>query len=535
MSAIDELLESLKALSEPDRARIEQAVAEAVEVREPLKWVPNPGPQTEAYFSEADELLYGGEPGGGKTDLSIGLALTRHKRSLIMRRQYTDLGSLIERTLQIHGSREGFNGSPPPKLRTGDRAIDFGAAARIGDEQAWQGRAHDLLAIDETTQFAKNQIRMLMGWLRSEDPRQKCRAVFATNPALNPEGLWVNEMFAPWLDPTFPNPAKQGELRWYVSDDDGNDKWVEGPGEYEVTFAGRSRFVQAKSRTFIASGVKDNPYYVQSGYQKQLDNLPEPIRSILLGGFKTTFKDHDAQVIPTAWIRAAIDRWHKNPPEGIPMCAIGVDSSGGGDDPMAIAMRHDGWFAPVVEIQGKEIPIERAGTFSAGVVLSYRRDSARVIIDMGGGYGSSTYEQLKHNGIDVESYKGAEGSVRRTSDGLLGFKNRRTEIAWRFREALDPAQPGGSPIMLPNDPMLISDLTSLLYKPESIDKGIIELEPKKDLIARLGRSTNKGDAVLMSWSCGPRYVKGGIALERFHKYGHNGKRPQVIMGRGRGK
>jgi hypothetical protein len=40
--------------------------------------VPNVGPQTEAYFCEADELFYGGQAGGGKTDLLIGLALTAH-------------------------------------------------------------------------------------------------------------------------------------------------------------------------------------------------------------------------------------------------------------------------------------------------------------------------------------------------------------------------------------------------------------------------------------------------------------------------
>jgi hypothetical protein len=36
------------------------------------EWVPNPGPQTQAFLCEADELFYG----GGKTDLGIGLALS---------------------------------------------------------------------------------------------------------------------------------------------------------------------------------------------------------------------------------------------------------------------------------------------------------------------------------------------------------------------------------------------------------------------------------------------------------------------------
>lgn len=31
-----------------------------------MKWCPNPSPQTAAYYCEADQLLYGGEAGGGK-------------------------------------------------------------------------------------------------------------------------------------------------------------------------------------------------------------------------------------------------------------------------------------------------------------------------------------------------------------------------------------------------------------------------------------------------------------------------------------
>src|SRR5687768_10591005 len=97
-----------------------------------MRWMPNPGPQTEAYFSKADTLLYGGEPGGGKSQLILGLAFNEHERSLVMRRQYGDLERLIDDALKIHGGREGFNGSPPPRLRINDKqVIQFRAAQRI--------------------------------------------------------------------------------------------------------------------------------------------------------------------------------------------------------------------------------------------------------------------------------------------------------------------------------------------------------------------------------------------------------------------
>ena len=63
----------------------------------------------------------------------LGLAFNEHKRSLIMRRQYGDLERLIEDALKIHGSKRGFNGSPPPRLKVAhDQTINFRAAQHIG-------------------------------------------------------------------------------------------------------------------------------------------------------------------------------------------------------------------------------------------------------------------------------------------------------------------------------------------------------------------------------------------------------------------
>lgn len=527
----------IRALSPDERAKAVEAARALVTAKGFGKWQPNPGPQTDAYFSQADELLYGGEPGGGKSDLCLGLAFTQHQRTLFIRRQYTDLGFATERAIKLNGTRNGFSGQSPPQLNTADgRVIDFGACKLLGDEQHWMGNPHDLIAIDEATQLAESQVRFLMGWLRSEKEGQRTRVVMATNPALRPEGLWVNVMFAPWLDPKYPDPAKPGELRWYYTDSDGADRWVDGPGEYgPVNVAGQMKMVRAKSRTFISASVKDNPYYVRSGYQAQLDAMPEPFRSLLLGGFKTSFTDAPNQVIPTAWVRAAMDRWTSQPPRNIPMCAIGVDASGGGADPMTVALRHDGWYAPIVEVKGKDIPVERAGHYCAGVIVSHRVGDAPVIIDMGGGYGMSTYERLRENGVPVEAFKGSERSTRRTRDGIKGFANRRAEIYWKFREALDPSRQGGTPISLPDDQMLLADLTAVVLHPNYLDDPLIWLEPKKDLAARLGRSPDRGDAVVMAWALGMRDITGEYAAGRRDQridYAR-GRLPQVIARRPR--
>lgn len=496
-STLDDILGRLNAMPEADRKIVLKA---ADKIRAAYKWVPNPGPQADAYFSQADCLLYGGSPGSGKSQLIIGLAFNEHKRSLIMRREYGDLERIIEDALKVHGSKEGFNGSPPPRLRiSNEKVINFRAAQRIGDEQGTMGMGRDFLGIDEATHFAESQVRFLMGWVRSEDSNQRCRTVLATNPPLTAEGLWVINMFAPWIDIKYPNPAKPGELRWVVSGPSG-DIWVDGPDDARE-FEGK--VYRPTSRTYIPGSVSDNPEYSRSDYQKTLDAMPAVMREMLMGGFKTSFKDAPNQVIPTEWVRMAQQRWKPTPPNGVPMCAMGVDASGGGDDPMVISPRYDGWFAPLIEIPGREIPVGRIGQHCAGLIVGYRRDNATVIVDMGGGYGGPIFEQLTANDIRPIAHKGAESSHRRTADRKLGFVNRRSEVIWQFREALDPGQPGGSPIALPDDPKLMADLTAPTF--DMTPHGI-RVEAKDHVCKRLGRSTDHGDAVVMSWAAGTKGI-----------------------------
>ena len=296
MTLLEDITRQLLKLPEEQLAAVAQEAFDR-----PERWIPSSGPQYEAYISEADVILYGGEPGGGKSQLGLGLAFNCHKRTLVMRREYGDLDRLVEDALKIHGSRAGFNGSPPPKLKVNEQQIiDFAAAHRVGDEQGQMGKGHDLLFIDEATHFAESQVRFLMGWVRTDIPGQRCRTIFATNPPLSAEGLWVIKMFAPWLDPKYPKPAKQGELRWVISDENGEDLWVDGPTDIREINGKRMR---PTSRTYIHASVRDNPYYVGTDYERQLDALPEPYRSLLMGGFRTSFRDQENQVIPTKWVQ----------------------------------------------------------------------------------------------------------------------------------------------------------------------------------------------------------------------------------------
>lgn len=520
VQVLDELLAKYETLPEKGQAAFAEHIDRATGG---LKWVPNPGPQTEAYFSKADVLLFGGEPGGGKTQLGLGLAFNCHERSLICRRQYTDLGFIIDSAIEIHGSRDGYSGQPPPSLNHAGGVIDFGAAARVGDEHKRMGNPHDLIVFDEATQFVYSQIRFISAWNRSSKPGQRCRVVLATNPPLTPAGLWVLKMFAPWFTPGHPYAAKSGDIRWVCIDENDDEYWVDEAGEYEFVRPDGSKYTRhAESRSYIASGLEDNPSYNPDEYRKKLDALPAEIRKVLLGGFTQGFKDRAFQVIPTAWIMAAFERWKLNrkPAPDIPMTAVGVDPTGGGDDAMVIACRHDWHYLPLLEYAGHEFDKEKLGAEQAARIVAARRDRAVIGCDMGGGYGQAIFEKLQDNLERGEflSIKGAEKAIGRTRDGQFGFINRRSELYWKFREALNPEQDFGSPIELPEDMELLADLTAVDYELTANGYKVTPKDaPGKDtdcVRSRLGRSPNKGDAVVNAWAVGDRMVPKGQKYSR---------------------
>lgn len=498
MQLSPELTKRLSSLSEREQIELKRLMTEQSAV-----WIPNAGPQQLAVHSPADVLLFGGSAGSGKSDIILGLAFTEHKRSLILRRKYTDLSALIDRSFEINGSRKGFNGTPPPKLRTMDgRIIQFGANQFEGDEYDFQGRPYDLKGIDEVVQMLETQVRFHLGWIRSSDPKQRCRAVFASNPPVSADGDWIIRYFRPWLDLTHANPAKSGELRWFITNEDGDDEEVAGPEPVERG----SQTYRPKSRTFIPGKLTDNPYLVRTDYQSTLDALPEPLRSAVRdGNFMAARSDADHQVIPVGWVLEAQARWTEAGHEPFTMTAMALDPAGGGKDREELIWRHGPWFAKPISHQGKKTE----GSSQAVVeVFLNRRDSAPVVVDVGGGFATGAIQRFVDNDIEYERFDNSHAASGRALGSRMPFANKRSEAWWRMREALDPGQPGGSKIALPPDPELRADLTAPRYMARAMEEnGVIQVEPKDALRKRLGRSPGKGDVVVMCLAGGKSVVK----------------------------
>lgn len=496
-SVLDDLIGRLNQLPAKDKA---QAVKAAADARKKFSFIPLPGRQTDAYLSQADITLFGGKAGVGKSGLLVGLA-QEHDNAIIFRREASQTDGLERFGKEIYGT-DTFNGSDLEWSWPGGRSLKL---AGLKEPDAWlkhAGRARDLMGFDEAGEFLVQQIVSLLAWLRGM-PGKRCRMVFASNPPRTAEGAWLIEWFAPWLLGN--NPAKAGELRWAFMDPDRMMPiWVDGPhvrsddGDAPLSF------------TFIPAALEDNPYNDTPEYRARLNALPEPLRSQLRDGiFALGGDDDEWQMIPTAWIKAAQDRWTPRPPDGVPMCALGADVAQGGGDDTTIAPRYDGYFDTITKVPGAQTP---GGTEVAGLVVSKRKHGATIILDVGGGWGADAFGHLRgDNGMSAEEcvpYMGVKPSRARSRDNLFKFTNLRSQLCWQFREALAPEQVGGSPIALPPDNELLADLAAIHY--EVINRGhegqFIKAETKEHVCETLGRSTNKGDAVVMAWYAGARAI-----------------------------
>lgn len=439
-----------------------------------------------ALETEADELFYGGAAGGGKTDLLLGAALTQHHRSTIFRREYPQLEDIATRMNEILGTTDYYNQQSHTLRMPDGRSIRLASIPHDKDREKHKGRPKDLIGWDELPDFSRDVYRFVNAWNRTSRPGQRCRVIATGNPPTTPEGEWVIEEWGPWLDDKYPNPAKSGEIRWYVIIDN-KTTWVDGPKPIQH----KQQTLRPRSRTFVFASVEDNPIYMASGYDAILESLPDSLREMLrYGKFNTVAEDHPFQVIPTAWVRAAMERGkHTEKPEDLKLSALSVDVARGGDDKTVISKRYGNWFAPLIKHPGK---ITSDGEIAANLTIKEIEDDVRPRVDVIG-VGSSCFDFLKAKGARPIAINFAEKSLTTDKTGKYRMRNRRAEHYWRFREALAPTS--GQDVCLPDDRELLADLCAPRF--EATMAGIL-IEEKEEIKKRIGRSPDCADAVVMA-------------------------------------
>jgi hypothetical protein len=506
----------------------------------PFDWKPfQNSPQEFAFYHPADILFYGGKAGAGKTDLLLGVA-GHNPNSLILRREFPRARAIIERSRAIFSrgekrhEKDSYNESLHLWRLANGNTIEIGGCQYENDKNNYQGRDHAAKLFDEITEFSESQFRFINIWARHADPNVRSRVIATGNPPTNVDGEWVIDFWGAFVDPDHEDPAEDGGICWYATiTENDEDKDIE-LREYRLSRAdvqgyierkelpprpeykwvkpdGSVKIIKARSRAFVSGSVEDNPVMMQRGYDQQLDALPEFLRMRFREGlFQRVTESTDLQVIPTAWIVAAQDRWvefmgtksldynnalsiYRTKNQSPNMSALGVDPSRGGDDETAIAIRFNDWIAPLHLTKGKYV---EDGDAVRDIIHNLRIGNPQINIDVVG-VGSSPYDSCKKMGWTVVAINGGASATDRNNKpitdrtGLLRFRDMNAMLAWRLMEALDPQY--NPTLMLPPDPKLKAELCSI--RRSSIDGGVVSIESKKEVKKRLGRSPDRADAV----------------------------------------
>lgn len=211
--------------------------------------------------ARADEVLFGGAAGGGKSygqliDALVYALRYPGSKQLLLRRTYPDLErSLVLEHLKIFPLRHGYsyNSSTHRGAFANGSRLEFGYCDSEKDVYQYQGAEYDVIRFDELTHFTEFQYLYLLSRLRGVNPYPR-----SVRSSTNPGGVghaWVKERFVDIGPP--------GQVHRVV-DDRGN----------------------ASTRIFLPSRITDNKPLMRGDpeYLARLERLPERERKALLNG-----------------------------------------------------------------------------------------------------------------------------------------------------------------------------------------------------------------------------------------------------------
>jgi hypothetical protein len=209
---------------------------------------------------------------------------------------------------------------------------------------------------------------------------------------------------------------------------------------------------------------------------------------MLYGDFLAGRTDDEYQVIPSDWVEAAMKRWTDQPFENIDN--VGLDPSRGGQDDTVAAYRSGWHFHPLRVYPGHTMG--SGNDVAAKVIEEVGHMHCPIHTDVIG-IGAAVVDALEmYIGSRVVPVNVATRSEAKDWSGALTFANKRAELWWNMRDLLNPAN--GQMVKLPPDQQLRSELCSPRYK---LTLTGIKVESKDEIRKRLGRSTDRADAVLL--------------------------------------
>jgi hypothetical protein len=159
---------------------------------------------------------------------------------------------------------------------------------------------------------------------------------------------------------------------------------------------------------------------------------------LLYGDFTVGREDDTWQVIPTAWVKAAMNRWTHEGKRERPS-AVGVDIAHGGPAKTVLAKRYCTWFAPLEKDDGKTTD---TGMKAAALIQQAIREWPQALVCIVAvGVGASAFDcckELKLPHVMAIIFSGKANATDHT--GVLQFVNLRAFAYWALRAMIPEKQ-----------------------------------------------------------------------------------------------
>jgi len=186
-----------------------------------MAWEPQAGPQSSAISADwCDEIFYGGERGGGKSDYQIGyqedgaLRYQKHWRGIMFRKTYPELEELQARAMQVFPNSDAVYKTQPSADFPFSNCWYWGNGATVKmrfieherDYGRYHGHQYTGISFDEVTEYATPAgLLKMLSTLRSANG-VPCTVRATGNPGGVGHG-WVKERYVahgaykPFKDP----------------------------------------------------------------------------------------------------------------------------------------------------------------------------------------------------------------------------------------------------------------------------------------------------------------------------------------------
>lgn len=283
------------------------------------KWQAQDGPQKAFSRAWEYEVMFGGNKGGGKSDVLLfegGRQVDNpHYHAIIFRRTFPRLQELMDRAVEPFRKIGAFWRDKRSRWEFPSGArYTFSHIQHENSKYDHQGKEYSYMAFDQLEEFTETQYLYLLAQNRTSHDSVRCYVRSSANPG-NVGHQFVKERFVDICPPIF-----YGERRWIERAQLWYQPKIHGKPFYDP--------LTKMSRNFIPSSVFDNKILLKKDpeYLQRLLNLPPDDRRALLEGdwdvyagqffsmFRKDIHGVEPFEIPRNWeVWGAIDYGEANP------------------------------------------------------------------------------------------------------------------------------------------------------------------------------------------------------------------------------